>query len=87
MPAPAGSGHSQRRKGTERRGALPCVVSAEGRAIPDALTGTASFEIKDTANVFATGRCASKRMLPELLGRQSILIYWTKFEGEQKCYS
>lgn len=50
------------------------VASAEGRSIPDALTSTASFEIKDAASVSATRQVRIQTDAAKASGRQSVLI-------------
>lgn len=54
------------------------VTTAEGRAIPDALTDTMSVEIKDAAYVSATRQLRIQTDAAEISGRESILIIGTK---------
>ena len=50
------------------------VSTAEGRAIPDALTGTASYEIKDTARVSATSQVRIQTDAASAAGIKSVLV-------------
>jgi hypothetical protein len=54
------------------------VTTAKGRAIPDALTDTASIEIKDAAYVSATRQLQIQTEAAKISGRESILIIGTK---------
>lgn len=50
------------------------VSTAEGRAIPDALTSTASYEIKDTARVSATQQVRIQTGAAAAAGIKSVLV-------------
>jgi hypothetical protein len=54
------------------------VTTAEGRSLPDALTDTASIEIKDAAYVSATRQVRIQTEAAKISGRESILIVGTK---------
>ena len=50
------------------------IVTAEGRAIPDALTRTLSVEVKDTASVFNTRQVRIQTGAAAEAGRESVLV-------------
>lgn len=50
------------------------VVTAEGKAIPDALTKTLSVEIKDTAKVSLTRQLRIQTQAAKAAGRESVLV-------------
>jgi len=50
------------------------VSTAEGRSIPDALTSTASYEIKDTARVSATSQVRIQTGAANAAGIKSVLV-------------
>jgi hypothetical protein len=54
------------------------VSTAEGRSMPDALTDTASIEIKDSAYVSGTRQIRIQTEAAKISGRESILITGTK---------
>jgi RHS repeat-associated protein len=58
------------------------VSTAEGRAIPDALTNTLSIEIKDATHVYLTRQLRIQTEAARASGRQSVLI-----TGENTCVS
>jgi RHS repeat-associated protein len=58
------------------------VVSAEGKAIPDALTRTTSIEIKDAQRVNLTKQLRIQTEAAKASGRDSILV-----TGEKTCVS
>ncbi|WP_179958316.1 RHS repeat-associated core domain-containing protein [Chitinimonas arctica] len=58
------------------------VSTAEGRAIPDALTNSLSVEIKDTINVSLTRQLRVQTEAARAAGRESVLI-----TGEKTCIS
>jgi hypothetical protein len=60
------------------------VTTAEGRAIPDALTDTASVEIKDTAYVSGTRQIRIQTEAAKISGRESILITGMKTRISRK---
>lgn len=58
------------------------VSTAEGRAIPDALTKSLSLEVKDAANVSLTRQLRIETEAARASGRQSILV-----TGKKTCVS
>lgn len=58
------------------------VSTAEGRAIPDALTNSLSIEIKDTLSVSRTAQIRIETDAARAAGRESVLI-----TGERTCVS
>jgi RHS repeat-associated protein len=58
------------------------VATAEGRAIPDALTTNLSVEIKDAANVSLTRQLRIETEAARAAGRESVLV-----TGENTCIS
>jgi hypothetical protein len=58
------------------------VKTAEGRAIPDALTKSSSVEVKDTAQVSLTQQLRIQTGAATASGRESVLI-----TGEKTCIS
>ena len=54
------------------------VSTAEGKAIPDALTGQSSIEIKDTQVVNRTKQIRVQTQAAQTEGRQSILVTGSK---------
>jgi len=53
------------------------VISAEGRAIPDALTDSLLVEIKDSAYVSATRQVRIEAAAAANTGRESVLVTGT----------
>jgi hypothetical protein len=54
------------------------VSTAEGRSMPDAMTDTASIEVKDSAYVSGTRQIRIQTEAAKISGRESILITGTK---------
>jgi propanediol dehydratase small subunit len=58
------------------------VSTAEGRAIPDALTSSLSVEVKDAARVAAARQIRIETDAARAAGRESVLV-----TGERTCVS
>jgi uncharacterized protein RhaS with RHS repeats len=53
------------------------VSTSEGKAIPDAMTSTASVEVKDTKNVSATSQVRIQTEAAKASGKESVLVTGT----------